>query len=140
MAPSVETPESVAEVVASLREGDVVIAGGTEVMPRVTTRSTGVTRLVSLRRAGMAGIEVDERPRLDRRRDDAGPARPRGAGLPCLQPVVESIASPTIRNLATVGGNLFVEQPYGDFAVALLALDARRRRDRAGSELEPASR
>jgi CO/xanthine dehydrogenase FAD-binding subunit len=38
--------------------------------------------------------------------------------------VVESIASPTIRNLATVGGNLFVEQPYGDLAVALLALDA----------------
>jgi CO/xanthine dehydrogenase FAD-binding subunit len=38
--------------------------------------------------------------------------------------VVESIASPTILNLATVGGNLFVEQPYGDLAVALLALDA----------------
>ena len=38
--------------------------------------------------------------------------------------MIESIASPTIRNLATVGGNLFVAQPYGDLAVALLALDA----------------
>ena len=38
--------------------------------------------------------------------------------------MVESIASPTIRNLATAGGNLFVPQPYGDLAVALLALDA----------------
>jgi CO/xanthine dehydrogenase FAD-binding subunit len=44
--------------------------------------------------------------------------------LAVLRPVVESIASPTIRNLATVGGNLFVRQPYGDLAVALLALDA----------------
>ena len=64
------------------------------------------------------------------------------ARLAFLRPVIESIASPTIRNLATVGGNLFVEQPYGDLAVALLALDARstsparrgdaRRRRRAG--------
>jgi CO/xanthine dehydrogenase FAD-binding subunit len=44
--------------------------------------------------------------------------------LTFLQPVVESIASPLIRNLATVGGNLFAPQPYGDLAVALLALDA----------------
>ncbi|TIW84920.1 MAG: xanthine dehydrogenase family protein subunit M, partial [Mesorhizobium sp.] len=29
-----------------------------------------------------------------------------------------------IRNMATVGGNLFAPAPYGDFAVALLALDA----------------
>jgi CO/xanthine dehydrogenase FAD-binding subunit len=41
-----------------------------------------------------------------------------------LRPVVESIAAPPIRNLATVGGNLFARQPYGDLAVALLALDA----------------
>ena len=50
MALTVEVPESVAEVVAMLGEDDVVIAGGTEVMPRVTTRATGVERLVSLRR------------------------------------------------------------------------------------------
>ncbi len=44
--------------------------------------------------------------------------------LAFLRPVVESIASPLIRNLATVGGNLFAPQPYGDLAVALLALEA----------------
>jgi CO/xanthine dehydrogenase FAD-binding subunit len=37
---------------------------------------------------------------------------------------VHSIASPTIRNMGTVGGNLFVPQPHGDLAVCLLALDA----------------
>jgi CO/xanthine dehydrogenase FAD-binding subunit len=34
------------------------------------------------------------------------------------------VGSPTLRNLATIGGNLFTEQPYGDIAVCLLALDA----------------
>ena len=29
-----------------------------------------------------------------------------------------------IRQMATIGGNLFAQTPYGDFTVALLALDA----------------
>jgi CO/xanthine dehydrogenase FAD-binding subunit len=120
---TVEVPESVAEVVAMLGEDDVVIAGGTEVMPRVTTRATGVARLVSLRRTGLAGIELQG----DRAVIGAATTLAqlgRDERLAVLRPVVESIASPTIRNLATVGGNLFVKQPYGDLAVALLALDA----------------
>ena len=35
-----------------------------------------------------------------------------------------AVGGPAIRNMATVGGNLFAPAPYGDFAVALLALDA----------------
>jgi CO/xanthine dehydrogenase FAD-binding subunit len=123
MAPSVELPDSAADVVASLGEGAVVIAGGTQVMPSITTTSTGIERLVSLRRAGLEGIEVNDG------RAVVGAATTltqlgREEGLAFLHPVVESIASPSIRNIATVGGNLFVEQPYGDLAVALLALDA----------------
>jgi CO/xanthine dehydrogenase FAD-binding subunit len=92
-------------------------------MPRINAEPHDVRALVSLRRAGMAGIDV------------AGGEATIGAAttlsrvgaddrLAFLAPAIESIASPTIRNLATVGGNLFVEQPYGDLAVALLALDA----------------
>jgi CO/xanthine dehydrogenase FAD-binding subunit len=44
--------------------------------------------------------------------------------LDFLRPVADSIGGPAIRNMATVGGNLFAPAPYGDFAVALLALDA----------------
>ncbi len=44
--------------------------------------------------------------------------------LDFLKPVAESIGGPAIRNMATLGGNLFAHAPYGDFAVALLALDA----------------
>ncbi len=123
MAPSVELPDSAADVVASLGDGAVVIAGGTQVMPSMTTTSTGTERLVSLRKAGLEGIELNDG------RAVVGAATTLTQlgleeGLALLHPVVESIASPTIRNLATVGGNLFVEQPYGDLAVALLALDA----------------
>jgi CO/xanthine dehydrogenase FAD-binding subunit len=41
-----------------------------------------------------------------------------------LHPVAASIGGPAVRNMGTVGGNLFAPAPFGDFAVALLALDA----------------
>jgi CO/xanthine dehydrogenase FAD-binding subunit len=44
--------------------------------------------------------------------------------LAYLKPVAESIGGPAVRAMATVGGNLFAPYPYGDFAVALLALGA----------------
>src|SRR4029079_12301957 len=55
---AVHTPDSVAGVLAALEEGGVVLAGGTHVMPRINTGVTGVTALVSLRRAGLAGVEM----------------------------------------------------------------------------------
>jgi CO/xanthine dehydrogenase FAD-binding subunit len=120
---TVELPESVAEVIGALGDGAVVLAGGTHVMPRINTEPHDIRALVSLRRAGLAGIE------LVGREATIGAATTLArvgadARLAFLRPAIESIASPTIRNLATVGGNLFVEQPYGDLAVALLALDA----------------
>jgi CO/xanthine dehydrogenase FAD-binding subunit len=135
--PAVATPESVAGVLDALGDGAVVLAGGTHVMPRINTAAHDVATLVSLRRAGLAGIEVEQgvatigaATTLARVGDDER--------LAFLEPVIESIASPTIRNLATVGGNLFVEQPYGDLAVALLALDATVEvAGPAGSELRP---
>ena len=44
--------------------------------------------------------------------------------LAFLHPVARVIGGPAIRSMATVGGNLFAATPYGDFTVALLALDA----------------
>ncbi len=104
-------------------QGSVVLAGGTVVMPEVNTTAHGYGALVSLRRAGLRGIDVAGTRAVvgaATTLSDLG----RDERLAVLRPVVESIASPTIRNLATVGGNLFVHQPYGDLAVALLALDA----------------
>jgi CO/xanthine dehydrogenase FAD-binding subunit len=39
-----------------------------------------------------------------------------------LAPVARAVGGPAVRNMATVGGNLFAPHPYGDFATALLAL------------------
>ena len=45
-------------------------------------------------------------------------------GGSALGKAARSVGGPAIRNMATVGGNLFAPAPYGDFAVMLLALDA----------------
>ena len=45
--------------------------------------------------------------------------------LAFLHPAARSVGGPAVRAQATVGGNLFAPSPYGDFAAALLALDAR---------------
>ncbi len=47
--------------------------------------------------------------------------------LAFLHPAARSVGGPAVRTMATVGGNLFAPHPYGDFATALLALDARIR-------------
>jgi len=44
--------------------------------------------------------------------------------LAFLHPVARAVGGPAIREAATVGGNLFAPSPYGDFATALLVLDA----------------
>jgi CO/xanthine dehydrogenase FAD-binding subunit len=124
MLSNVLLPSSAAEAAGLLRDGGWLLGGGTVVMPKVNTGAVPVSRLICLHRAGLAGITV------------AGGTASVGAAttlaalgaddrLSFLHPVVRSIASPPVRNLATVGGNLFVAQPHGDLAVALLALDAR---------------
>jgi len=44
--------------------------------------------------------------------------------LDFLKSAASVIGGPAIRNMATVGGNLFARSPYGDFTTALLALEA----------------
>jgi CO/xanthine dehydrogenase FAD-binding subunit len=123
MTVTLELPGSAGEAAELVADGGVLLAGGTHVMPWINTRAHDAVRLVSLRQAGLAGIEVTEGIA------QVGAATTlaqvgRDQRLAVLAPVIESIGSPTIRNLATVGGNLFVPAPYGDLTVALLALDA----------------
>ncbi|MEO3789502.1 FAD binding domain-containing protein [Nonomuraea sp. B10E15] len=120
---AVHVPESLDGVVACSARGGQIMGGGTVVMPLVAGGSAAATELVSLRRAGLGGVEVNDGVAT------IGAAATLTAvgehpGLAFLRPALRTIASPTIRNQATVGGNLFVAQPYGDLAVCLLALDA----------------
>jgi CO/xanthine dehydrogenase FAD-binding subunit len=109
-------PTSVDEAVGLLNEG-TLMAGGTHVMPRLQPDES----IVSLRHAGLNGIDEDG----DTLRIGATTTLAEvGRRVPFLHSAIESIASPTIRNMGTVGGNLFVPQPHGDLAVCLLALGA----------------
>ena len=124
MLTEVHVPEDVPAAVGLIASGATVLGGGTSLMPALNDYGSPPTELVSLRRTGLAGItvtgttvtigatttlaQIEHDPRLG-----------------VLNPVVRSIASVPVRNLATVGGNLFVRQPYGDLAVALVALNAR---------------
>ncbi|HWK30172.1 MAG TPA: FAD binding domain-containing protein [Solirubrobacter sp.] len=115
-------PESVEETVAAIGERSWPLAGGTSLMPWLNTQHVDVDAVVSLRRAGLRGIEREgDTVTLGA----ATTLAQVGRELPFLHAAIESIASPQIRNLATVGGNLFAPAPHGDFAVCLLALDAR---------------
>jgi CO/xanthine dehydrogenase FAD-binding subunit len=49
----------------------------------------------------------------------------RNRDLAFLHRVARTIGGPAVRTMATVGGNLFADAPYGDFTAALLALGAR---------------
>ncbi|MFI7145381.1 FAD binding domain-containing protein [Nonomuraea sp. NPDC050022] len=120
---AVHVPESAEAVVACSARGGWIMGGGTVVMPLVNSGAAPATELVSLRRAGLDGVEVrDGVARIGAAATLAAVGE--HPGLAFLRPALRTIASPTIRNQATVGGNLFVAQPYGDLAVCLLALDA----------------
>lgn len=100
-----------------------LMSGGTSLMPEINTRVTGIDTVVSLRRLALSDISVNAGKAIIGATVTLD-AFGRHPELGVLKPVIESIASPPIRNMATVGGNLFAAQPYGDLAVALLALDA----------------
>src|SRR6478735_4841194 len=117
----VHVPTSVDEVLGLLGEGTLV-AGCTGIYPRLGPTES----IISLRRAGLDGVSVDgDRVTVGATTTLTALARE----VPFLRESIASIASPTIRNMATVGGNLFVPQPHGDLAVCLLALDAEIERE-----------
>jgi len=121
----VYVPTSAEEAVGLLGQGTVV-AGCTGVYPHLAPTDS----IISLRKAGLSGVSVDgDRVTVGATTTLTELARE----VPFLRDSIASIASPTIRNMATVGGNLFAPQPHGDLAVCLLALDAQI--EKAGDQL-----
>lgn len=120
-------PASVPEALGLLTEHGpelLVMAGGTVAMPLINEGISLPGRVMGLRRAGVGRIErVDAELRIGAtttltrlvEQDD----------VPLLRLAASRTASWSIRNMATVGGNLFTPPPGGDVATALLALDAR---------------
>jgi carbon-monoxide dehydrogenase medium subunit len=121
--------EEASEMLRMLGPGAVVYAGGTDVIPRMKLGKMSPTHLVNIKRI----------PGLDRLAFD-GRTLSIGAlvkfneiifspavreHMPVLAEVSRMIATPQVRNLATVGGNLCNAAPSADIAPILIALGAR---------------
>lgn len=125
MLQTVLTPTSLGDLRKALKQAPkaALMAGGTLVMPTINEGAHGIETLISLTKLGFDGVSFKKGVAT------IGAAAPiaelaKHSELKFLSTAIESIASPTLRNMATVGGNLFANQPYGDLAVCLVALDA----------------
>src|ERR1700752_483913 len=122
---SVRTFASSGEAAAALSadRGARYLGGGTLVMRALNEGDTSISTVVRANDHALRRIEA------------AGPRVTIGAAvtfskilaerdLAFLHAPARSIGGPAVRNMGTVGGNLFAPNPYGDFSVALVALDA----------------
>jgi CO/xanthine dehydrogenase FAD-binding subunit len=98
------------------------LAGGTLIMRAVNEGDPAVRSIVMVRDAAMkeirpagTGIEIGAAATMT---DILG-----SHDLGFLHAAARAVGGPAIRNMATLGGNLFARSPYGDLATALLALD-----------------
>ncbi|HEY6012821.1 MAG TPA: FAD binding domain-containing protein [Candidatus Limnocylindrales bacterium] len=119
-------PRSLPEALGQLEQHGLdvlVMAGGTVAMPLINDGISLPSVVMGLRFAGLDGVErANGRLRIGATttltqllQQDA---------VPVLREAARNTASWSIRNMGTVGGNLFTPPPGGDVAVALLALDA----------------
>ena len=125
MAVTVKTFASTSEAAGALSadRGARYLGGGTLVMRALNEGDVTISTVVRAHDQALTRI------------DASGPRVTLGAGVTFARVLAErdlaflhaparSIGGPAVRNMGTVGGNLFAPNPYGDFTVALLALDA----------------
>jgi len=102
----------------------LVIAGGTVAMPLINEGISLPVRVMGLRRAGLDRIErTGDELRIGATATLTGLLAL--DAIPMLREAAARVAGWSVRNMATVGGNLFTPPPGGDVATALLALGAR---------------
>jgi CO/xanthine dehydrogenase FAD-binding subunit len=128
----VHRPRALREVLALLKEhpGIAFVAGGTELMWRLQRQSAPEipASLISL-------ADADELVKIKRKENtvEIGAAVPLeriislGGNVvpPLLIRVLERIATPSVRNLATLGGNIVLASSASDALLPLLLLEAR---------------
>jgi CO/xanthine dehydrogenase FAD-binding subunit len=128
-----QSPRTLAEVEATLAAGasagapPVVMAGGTDLVARARALLRDrpileVARVAELGRVTVTGDELVVGATVTWADCLTDPVIRRAA--PLLTRVAERFASPAIRNLATLGGNVANASPAGDGLAALWALDA----------------
>jgi CO/xanthine dehydrogenase FAD-binding subunit len=119
------TPESLEEALdlkAEYGAGLMVMGGGTIVMHLINDGHLFPEIAMGLRRAGMDKVQVNGTAVIGATATLSQMTAL--AAYPMLQASAQAIAGWAVRNMGTIGGNLFARAPYGDFGVALLALNA----------------
>ena len=115
---------TIEEASAALEAGRArYLAGGTLVVRSANEADLSFETFVRATDPDLRRIEVEDNVVTL----GAGVTMAQIASHPALQflaPAARAVGGPAIRNMATVGGNLFAPAPYGDFSVALLALCA----------------
>ena len=119
-------PHSLDEAVGLLVEHGpelLVMAGGTIAMPLINEGISLPEQVMGLRQAGLGyvnrangTVSIGAATTLSQLLDLEA--------APLLQAAARKTAGWAVRNMGTVGGNIFAPPPAGDVAVALLALDA----------------
>lgn len=132
---TITTVETLQEAAANGGQGTAFLGGGTLLMRGVNYGDQDVSHIVRLRQPqSLAGVSLEgERVRLGACATMATILK--SADAVFLHAVARAVGGPAIRNMATVGGNVYAPHPYGDLAVALLALAAKLRMS-DGSEME----
>jgi CO/xanthine dehydrogenase FAD-binding subunit len=121
---ALKTFPTVAEASAALSAGARYFGGGTLVVRDANEGDVSLDTFVRSTDAALSRIDVKgDAVTLGASVTMAAIARHKD--LAAIAKAARTVGGPAIRNMATVGGNLFAPAPYGDFAVALLALDAR---------------
>jgi len=123
---TVETFDTIAEAARAMQDRTRYFGGGTLLMRGVNYGDQSFHRMVRARDASLRTIRREGSRILI----GAGVTMGQIIASPdtaFLAPVARAIGGPALRNMATVGGNLFAPHPYGDFATALLVLDCRAR-------------
>lgn len=119
----VETYASVSEAARALSAGSRFMAGGTLMMAELNYGVQGFDRIIRTTDPSLVEISAGG-SRITLGSLVTMSMLVSNQQLAFLSPAARAVGGPAIRNAATIGGNLFAPHPYGDFAVALLALDA----------------
>ncbi len=122
---SVQTFGTIAEANRALSAGRGAhyMGGGTTLMRAINEANPDVETLIRVTDPQLSQVRLEgSAVRIGAHVTMREIARSRE--LAFLAPVARVIGGPQVRSAATAAGNLFAEQPYGDFAGALLACGA----------------
>jgi carbon-monoxide dehydrogenase medium subunit len=131
--------EEALETVGQQTEGVQIIAGGTDLVPRMRSRLIEPKLLVDLCLLNLDGIEKSAdgiRIGASATHTDILESDLLAEHCPALCEAAADIAGPPIRNRGTVGGNLVNASPAADLAPPLLVYDAVVILAKAGSKRE----